>query len=283
MAIEIKQVSKSFGQTKALRNFSLTIGGQHIYGLLGNNGAGKSTLLNIITDRVRADTGAVTIDGEDNCSDRALGKVFLAGEQNLFPDDMRVKKALRTVAAFYPDFDMTAAEGMARQFGLDLKKKVTALSTGYGSIFRLILGLAVHTPYVFFDEPVLGLDAQHRELFYQLLVERFAQEPCTMMLSTHLIAEAAELIDHAVILRDGQLLCEGSVEDLTRGVCTLSGPAAVLDGYLPGRQVLWEKSLGGWKSACVRGQTEDLPEGVERSGMNLQDYFISLMKEEEQQ
>lgn len=104
---------------------------------------------------------------------------------------MKVKRALDTAAVFYPDFDRSYAESLAKQFELPLNKKINGLSTGYGSIFRLILGLSVNTPYVLFDEPVLGLDAQHRDLFYKLLVQKYAEHPCTMVVSTHLIAEVA--------------------------------------------------------------------------------------------
>ena len=281
MAIEITHITKSFQETRALRDVSLTLEGGPIYGLLGNNGAGKSTLLNIITDRVRADGGTVRIDGTENRSDEALSKVFLVGEQNFFPEDMRVKKALRTVASFYPDFDMALAERTAELFGLNLKQKITSLSTGYGSIFRIVLGLAVNTPYLFFDEPVLGLDAQHRELFYRLVLEKYAEHPCAVVLSTHLIAEAANLIDYAFIIRSGAILRQGPTEELMEGAYTVSGPAAAMEQYLSGRHVLSETALGGLKTACVQGQPDLLPDGLEIGGMNLQDYFISLMKEED--
>lgn len=190
MSIECKDITKQFGSTRALDQVSLTLEPGHIYGLLGNNGAGKSTLLSILTDRQLPDQGTVTVDGQPvRNNDAALHKVFMVGEQNFFPEDMKIKRALHTMTYFYPDFDLRRAHGQAKQFGLSLKKKIPALSTGYSSIFRLILGLSVNTPYVIFDEPVLGLDAQHRELFYRLLVEKFMAQSCTILLSTHLISE----------------------------------------------------------------------------------------------
>lgn len=160
MSIECKDITKQFGSTRALDQVSLTLEPGHIYGLLGNNGAGKSTLLSILTDRQLPDQGTVTVDGQPvRNNDAALHKVFMVGEQNFFPEDMKIKRALHTMTYFYPDFDLRRAHGLAKQFGLSLKKKIPALSTGYSSIFRLILGLSVNTPYVIFDEPVLGLDA----------------------------------------------------------------------------------------------------------------------------
>ena len=214
---------------------------------------------------------------------KALGKLFLVGEKNLYPDDMKVKRALDTAAVFYPDFDRSYAESLAKQFELPLNKKINGLSTGYGSIFRLILGLSVNTPYVLFDEPVLGLDAQHRDLFYKLLVQKYAEHPCTMVVSTHLIAEVADLIEHTVIIRKGRILQDAPTEELTAACWAVSGPAGVVDSWAAGRDVFTSSVLGGLKTVCIRGGgTEDLPAGLERRRVGLQEYFISLMEEEDQ-
>ena len=286
MSIEVKHVTKRFGQTLALDDVSLRFEENKIYGLLGNNGAGKSTLLNVITNRLYADAGEVTIDGmpaADN--DAALSRLFLMGDQNLYPDDMRVRGAFRVAAAFYPGFDMAYADSVAQRFGLNTKKKITALSTGYASIFRLVVALSVNAPYLFLDEPVLGLDAQHRDMFYKLLIEKYSENPCTMVISTHLIQEVAGIIEHTVILRDGRVIRDLPLEELMRDVCAVSGPAGLVDQYIAGREVISVQNLGGLKTACIQGRPDDkaLPAGLEVGSVNLQDYFIRLMGEEERQ
>lgn len=283
MAIELKNVSKSFGGVHALSDVSLSFGGGKIYGLLGPNGAGKTTLLNIITNRLYADCGEVTIDGESAPGrDRALGKVYMMAEQNLFPDSMKVKGALKITADFIPSFDLELAMELAEKFGLPMNKKVKALSTGYSSILRLVLALSANTPYVIFDEPVLGLDAQHRDMFYRLLMEHCGGGGQTVILSTHLIQEAAPLIEHAVIIKGGKILRDASAEELTGAAHTVSGPAGLVDGYIAGRQVLNTTAIGGLKTACVEGEPDArVPAGLEVSAMGLQDYFISLMNEED--
>ena len=283
MAIEFQHITKTFGDTRALEDVSLTLEEGKIYGLLGNNGAGKSTLLNILTGRLCPDSGTVTVDGAPAGSDAALSRLFLVGEKNLYPDDMKVKRALDTAALFYPDFDRAYAENLAKQFELPLNKKINSLSTGYGSIFRIVLGLSVNTPYVLFDEPVLGLDAQHRDLFYKLLVRKYAESPCTLVISTHLIAEVADLIEHTVIIRKGRILQDAPTEALTAACWAVSGPAGLVDGWAAGRNVLTTTALGGLKTVCVRGAVEeDLPAGLEQRRVGLQEYFISLMEEEDQ-
>ena len=257
MAIELKNVSKSFGGVHALSDVSLSFGGGKIYGLLGPNGAGKTTLLNIITNRLYADSGEVLIDGESAPGrDRALGKVYMMAEQNLFPDSMKVKGALKITADFIPSFDLELAMELAQKFGLPMNKKVKALSTGYSSILRLVLALSANTPYVIFDEPVLGLDAQHRDMFYRLLMEHCGGGGQTVILSTHLIQEAAPLIEHAVIIKGGKILRDASAEELTGAAHTVSGPAGLVDGYIAGRQVLNTTAIGGLKTACVEGEPD---------------------------
>lgn len=131
MSIEFQHVTKTYGRTTALDDISLTLEPDHIYGLLGSNGAGKSTLLSLLTDRQAADSGQILVDGQPvRNNDRALEKLFLVGAQNLFPSEMKVERAFRIAASFYPGFDMDYALTLARRFELPLKKRITALSTG---------------------------------------------------------------------------------------------------------------------------------------------------------
>ena len=284
MGIAIENVTKRFGKTCALDGVSCTFGENRIYGLLGNNGAGKTTLLNLITNRLYADEGSITVDGED-VRDRnsALEKIFYIGEQNLYPEEMRVEKALRTTAMFYPGFDLEYAFSLAERFKLNTRKKITSLSTGYASIFRLITALSTGAAYLLLDEPVLGLDATNRDLFYRTLLERYTEKPATIILSTHLIGEVAALLSDAVIIHNGRILRCAEVETLLESGYTVTGPAARVDAYASGRKVLSSSTVGGIRTVCIEGQMENsLPEGLEAGKLNLQDYFISLMKKSEE-
>ena len=279
MTIEIKDLSKNFGSTKALVNVSLSFEENSIYGLLGNNGAGKSTLFNIITNRLYPTSGTILLDGKQVAdNDHALGNIFMQGDKNLYPEDMRVKKALEATAHFYPDFDMKYALTLAEKFELPLKKKIQSLSTGYASIFRLVLALSVNTPYLLLDEPVLGLDAQHRDMFYKTLLQKYAENPCCVVISTHLIAEVAGIISQAVILRQGQVIRNLPVEEMLASGYSVSGPAKLVDDYSIGRNIISSQSLGGLKTVCLEGERDSAaPMGLEFDNLNLQDYFIQLM------
>lgn len=279
MSIAVNQVSKSFGEVRALSGATLTFGDQKLCGLLGRNGAGKSTLLNVISNREFPDSGSISVDGAPAMeNDAAQAKLYLMSEKTCYPEAMRVREAFRWTKNFYPAFDEEFAKHLADSFQLNLKSKVKGLSTGYLSIFKLVLALSVNVPYVLLDEPVLGLDANHRELFYKLVLAKYAEKPFTAVISTHLIEEAARFIEDVVILKDGQVLNACSKDDFTAGYYTVSGSAAAVEAYIKGRNVLDVEVIGGLRSACVEGKPEKAaaaPE-LEFSGIDLQKLFILL-------
>ncbi len=279
MSILVENVSKSYGPIRALDSVSLSFGENKIYGLLGRNGAGKSTLLNVISNRIFPDGGTVTVDGEPaRENDRAQSSLYLMSEQTCYPEAMRVKGAFRWTANFYPRFDREFAEKLAGSFELDLNAKVKGLSTGYLSIFKIVTALSVNTPYLLLDEPVLGLDANHRERFYKVLLAKYAEVPFTVVLSTHLIEEAAGFIEDVAILKEGKLLAACPREELLQNAYTVSGPASLVNSYLKEKKVLGTDSIGGLLSAYVEGrpERETAPSGLEFSGMDLQKLFIIL-------
>ena len=276
--IEVTDVSKSFKDTQARSHVNLQFEENTIYGLLGRNGAGKSTLLNIINNRLFATSGTVTLDGGRlNENTRALSCCFLANEINLYPEGMKVKQALRWSREFYPDFDMNYAQRLCTMFELPEKKKIKDLSTGYQSIFRNIIALSVNVRFLFLDEPVLGLDAHHRDLFYRVLIEKYAEHPFTAVISTHLIEEAANFIEQVIVLKKGEIIRNQSIESLLDSGYCISGPRAQIESYLKGKEVIGTDTLGGLKTAYVLGIPDpQLPAGTEVSRMDLQKLFIWL-------
>ena len=279
--IELKNLSKAFKEVRAVNRVSLAFEENKIYGLLGRNGAGKSTLLNMIASRVFPDSGTITLEGESVIeNDRAMSKIFLMGEANLYPEGMRLKEAFYWAAALYPGFDMENANYLAKQFDLNTKKKVKELSTGMSTMFRLTVALSSGAPYIFLDEPVLGLDAVHRELFYRLLVEQFEKRPACYVISTHLIEEATGLIEEVIIIKEGDILLQEPTEVLLARGYTVTGPAGIVEDFIAGRHCIGRDHLGGLCSAYIleRLDSAQVPEELEVSKLNLQQLFVQLTK-----
>jgi len=282
-SIEIKQVSKAYGKTQALKAVSINIADGKVYGLLGRNGAGKTTLLNIITNRLFADAGQVFIDGEPSLeNDQAQAKIFYMTEATLYPKALKVQEIFDLTRGFSPHFDRQCACDLADRFSLRLNERIGGLSTGYLSIFKLIITLASNAPIMIFDEPVLGLDANHRDLFYRELLAHYQTTPSTVILSTHLIEEAAGLLEEVIILKEGEVLLAQPVEDVLRLAYVVSGSHENVDRYIAGKKVIREEKLGRYKAATIYQRRNGMDQerlaqlGLELAPAHLQELFISL-------
>ncbi len=279
--IELNELTKIYDDTIALDTVSLTLHEDKIFGLLGRNGAGKTTLLNLMTAKTHPTKGGITIDGEPVWeNDRVLGNMFYMTEQNLYPGSMRIRDAFKWTAAFYPEFGMGYAEELARRFELNTKKRVKELSTGYASIFKAILTLASGAGILLFDEPVLGMDANHRELLYKEILSNYSENPRTMILSTHLIDEIADLLEEVIIIKKGKIILKQPVEDLIQSAHTVSGDASKVDQYIQGKNCVSEERLQNFKSVIIFGNGRDQALakslGLDLGKPELQKLFIGL-------
>ncbi len=275
----VSNITKNYGNVRALNNVTVEFQPNKIVGLLGRNGAGKTTLLNIITGRIFEDQGQVLLDGEmilDN--DRLLGNIFMMSEKNYYPEGMKVSEAFHWTKNFYASFDDKKAMDLSHQFGLDVSKKIKSLSTGYCTIFKLIIALCVNVPYVFLDEPVLGLDANHRELFYRLVLERYSENQSSFIISTHLIEEVSSIIEDVMIIRDGEIILNEPREDLLARYYSVTGSISAVDRAIEGKKLLGADVLGGLKTAYIEGSSNTKPVAVdvEITKMDLQKLFIEL-------
>lgn len=282
--IEIKNVSKQYKNVAALNDVTLTFESGHIYGLLGRNGAGKTTLMNIVANRIFADQGTVTIDGENAIENMAVHeKLFCMSEKDLYSPSIKVRDQFKWTGRFYDSFDEERAHEIATLFKLDEKKRFSALSKGYQSIFKLTIALALNVPYVIFDEPVLGLDANNRELFYKLLLEKYEREENTIIIATHLIEEVANLIEDVVLIDHGRVLLAENVETLLTQGYTVSGFASDVDRYCVNKRVIGVDNLGGLKLAYVLGERTPVPENIrlQFAPLSLQKLFVKLTDTEE--
>ena len=274
--IQISNISKQYKDIKALDHIYCTFESGRIYGLLGRNGAGKSTLINIIANRIFASEGEITIDGLPSVENMAIHeKIYCMSEADLYDSNLKVKDLFKWTSRFYDHFDLDQAFEIADGFHLDVNKRFKSLSKGYQSILKLTIALSLDLPYIIFDEPVLGLDANHRELFYSLLLKNYEQRECTYIIATHLIEEVAHLIEDVVLIDQGKILLQDSVEHLLQNAYCVSGFASEIDQYCLGKEVLGQDTLGGMKIAYIKGQPQ-ASEKLQFSPINLQKLFVKL-------
>lgn len=283
--IAAQNVTKTFGNHTALNDVSLNFEPNKIYGLLGRNGAGKTTLLNIISNRLFRDSGAVLINNVCiHPFKDSLPNIYMMSEKTYYPESMKVKDAFKWVKVYYDKkFDADYAFTLSEAFELNINNRVKKLSTGYTSIFKIIIALSLNIDFILLDEPVLGLDAHHRDLFYKQLLESYTENPRTFVISSHLIDEIASVIEHVVIIHHGEVLRDEPIDSLLSSGYSVTGPASDIDAFVAGKKVIGSTSLGTVKSVQVLDtlDTTTIPNTIDYSSIDLQQLFIQLTNEQE--
>jgi ABC-2 type transport system ATP-binding protein len=282
-AVEARSLVRRYGDTTALDDVSFTLEPDRIVGLLGRNGAGKSTLMQLLTAQAFPSSGAVRIFGEDPTENQALlSRTCFVKETQRYPDSFRVGQVLRAASWSFPNWDQAFADALVSDFRLPLRRRMKKLSRGQLSAVGVIVGLASRAPLTLFDEPYLGLDAVARQIFYDRLLGDFAKHPRTVLLSTHLIDEVADLLEHVLLLDEGRLVLDDEAEALRGRALEFSGRLDALDRFTLGRSVLRRETLGSLGSATVLGpfSSADLgaaqEAGLDHSVVGLQQLVVGL-------
>lgn len=280
-ALKISHLNKNYGRQTILNDINMTLEPGKIYGLLGRNGAGKSTLLNLIVNRILPNSGTIKLGNDDiNDNDAALTQFYLMSEVSLYPKHVTLKQMWEMADLSYGSFNFNRARRLLKEFDIqDENVKLSNLSTGLQTAAKLIVALSVNANYVFLDEPILGLDANHRDVFYQELLKAYEENVKTYVLSTHLIEEIQQLVEHIFILDNEKITVDADVDDLLAEMFVISGPAMLVEEYVKDQNVLGTRSLAGIKTAFVRGalsEEKEIPDQIQIKHPDLQQAFIYL-------
>ncbi|MBX7265821.1 ABC transporter ATP-binding protein [Micromonospora sp. Llam7] len=281
--VTVTDLTKRYRGVTALDRVSFSLTGNRIYGLLGRNGAGKTTLMQILTAQNFATSGQVAVFGQHPYENESvLARTSFIKESQTYPSHLRVAHVLRAAGLAYPGWDEEFAQRLVDVFQLPRQRNVRKLSRGMLSALGIVVGLASRAPLTFFDEPYLGLDAVARQLFYDHLLADYTAHPRTIVLSTHLIDEVSDLIEHVLLIDRGRLLLDVEAEVLRGQVVTVSGPVAAVDEFAGTGAELHRVLLAGTARATVRGdfgpaahdRARSLGLGLEAS--SLQDIVVRL-------
>jgi ABC-2 type transport system ATP-binding protein len=253
--VEVSNLVKRYRDTSALDDVSLTLRQNTLYGLLGRNGAGKTTLMSILTAQNFETSGTVRVFGKhpyENAS--VLSRMCFIRESQRYPDGFRARHAFRAASMFFHNWDQQLCDQLIRDFELPQDRTIKKLSRGQTSAVGVIIGLASRAEITFFDEPYLGLDAVARQIFYDRLVEDFARHPRTIVLSSHLIDEIANLLEHVVVIDKGRILLDEDAEALRGSAVAVTGNRETVEGFIDGYRVLHRDSLGSLASVTIQGR-----------------------------
>lgn len=221
MSIIVKNVSKLYGEQKALDNVSFEINTGEIVGFIGPNGAGKTTMMKIITGLIPANDGEVSINGK-NINDNSLqyrNDIGFLPENNPLYSDMYIREYLEFIAGLYrlgKDAG-NRIDKMIKQVGLEaeIRKKIRMLSKGYKQRVGLAQAL-IHDPEILIlDEPTSGLDPNQIIEIRNLIAEIGKEK--TVMLSTHILQEVKAICHRVIIINNGIIVANDSAEKIITG------------------------------------------------------------------
>lgn len=237
---------------KVFDNFSLSLNGSGIYGLLGKNGTGKSTLLYLISGLLRPSGGTVEIDGAKSFSrtPEMLSQLFLVPEEFDMPE-MSLKQFVKLYSPFYPNFSDALLAECLKDFDVDPGSNLRSLSMGQRKKVLMSYALATNTRYIFMDEPTNGLDIPSKSLFRKVVASHM-DEGRTMIVSTHQVHDIERLLDHIIIIDDSRVLLDASTGDITDKYAFRTIPAGEA-----GDALYSEPSMGGLNAILNRNDGED--------------------------
>ncbi|MGU3371712.1 ATP-binding cassette domain-containing protein [Bacillus mycoides] len=283
IALETKNLSKKYKKKLAVNEVTISLEEHKIYGLLGRNGAGKTTLLNILAGQIISSSGSVSVFGENVFENRkAMRSICFVRVKEEAHLSYKVKEIFKLCNMFYKNWDQKYAEELAGKFQLNMKEKYHKLSHGMQTVVGIIQGLASRAPITIFDEPTTGLDAAHRELFYSLLLEDYGEYPRTIILSTHLVEEVTHVIEDVIIIKEGRLVVQSSVEDLLQQGHIISGKKDKVDAFSINKKVINREVYGNKGIAVIWEEftNEDYysleKEGLAVDEITLQKLFIHI-------
>lgn len=243
--IEVKNLHKNYGKTRAVRDISFEVQEGEIFGMVGPNGAGKTTTIECIEGLRKPDQGSIRVMGVDPQADSHTLRMFtgMQLQQSSLPDHMKVWEALDLYSSFYPDpvdFNL-----LIEQLGLAGKRDTQFKNLSGGQKQGLFIALAVlpNPRLIFLDELTTGLDPQARHAIWDLIREIRAQGK-TVLLTTHFMEEAERLCDRVAIIDNGQIVAIDTPQTLIQKLAVDERVSFSIEGMILPEWLLSFASIG---------------------------------------
>lgn len=213
--VEIKGLTKRFGNFTALKNINLTMEEGEVYGFIGPNGAGKSTTIRVLLGMLKANEGSVSIFGKDAWKDAVdIHKrvAYVPGEANLWPN-LTGGEVINLFLSMRGNGNPARRDELIERFDLDPSKKCRTYSKGNRQKIALISAFAADADLYILDEPTSGLDPLMERIFQECVLEA-KQRGKSVLLSSHILSEVEKLCDRVAIIREGEIIEKGTLEEL---------------------------------------------------------------------
>ena len=268
--LELKNVTKCFGDFKALDNLTMTVPKGAVYGLVGPNGAGKSTAIRCLLGVYRPEEGEITLNGEKIYENPEIKTTIGSIPDDIFYFPSATLEDMRKFyRGIYPKFDDALFEKLYEVFNLPKKSPIRRFSKGMQKQAAFHLSICTRPDLLVLDEPVDGLDPVMRRQVWSLLLSDVAQHGTTVLISSHNLRELEDICDHVGIMDHGKMLLERSLADMQGATHKLQ-----IVGNIPeGLDILHESASGRLKTLIVRGNPREIETAVAAA---KPDYFDIL-------
>lgn len=274
--IEMKNVSKQYGQSSVLNKIDLTVDEPGIYCLLGRNGAGKTTFLKSVAGYQNVTSGQIKVDGKAiSTATLDTGVSYIENFAKHF--NLPIWKLLRIASEVNAEYDYPFATEMMERFELDGKKKFNQLSLGMKTMVSTIVCLASNRPVVLLDEPVLGFDAIMRVEFYEMLAESFQRHPRIIIVSTHIIEEIAKTIHKLIVIDKGRIRFFDTLQAVEEKAFSISGLKKDVDAATANLNVIGQDTVGGLVTSYIFDYPPKQEASLEITPLSLQDFFVQMV------
>ena len=270
--IEVRNLTKHFGDFCALDQLELHVPTGAVYGLVGPNGAGKSTLIRHLTGVYRPDSGEVCIDGQSVYENKDI-----KNRMAYIPDDVfyfhtsNLNDMMKFYRGLYPKFDLEMYYKLCAVFSLDPKKSLRSFSKGMQKQAAFLLSLCTRPDVLILDEPVDGLDPVMRRQVWSLILQDVAERQITVLVSSHNLRELEDVCDHVGIMHQGKMLLERSLTELQGNIVKVQ---VAFNGKRPADlEIVHSSQSGRLETLIVRGEQEEIRAKVQAA----EPLFFDLM------
>lgn len=289
LAVQTRGLCKSFDKRVVLQNINTEVRPGDVVGVIGKNGAGKTTLLETLLGFSPPTSGSAAIFGEDCLSMSAAAKArigFVPQQDELLPT-LTGNSQLALASSFYPQWDGELLKRLAKEWEVPLDRRVIALSGGERQKLSTLIALGNRPDLLVLDEPVASLDPLSRRRFLQQLLEIASDSTRSVIFSTHIVSDLERVANRIWIVKDGQLLWDGDIDELKQSVRRLHIRAKrALPQNLGMQNVVSDRRSSDGLSATVVVRNADdvavresagrLDAQIEVEGLGLEDIFLEI-------
>jgi len=290
LAIDSKDLTKTYGSIRAVDGINLTVPRGAIYGFLGRNGAGKTTTIKMLLGLTRPTAGAAHVLGMDVSVERMSilqRTAFVSEKKTLYPS-LTPTELVRFSRGFYSAWSDSSVEKYARLLEIPMKQRFEKLSNGNQAKVWLLLALSQGADLLILDEPTTALDPVSVDQLLHVLTEDGLDRGCTIFFSSHQLEEVERIAEYTGVIEQGKLLMESRLDDIKSEFRLITAAGNALPTQTS-TQVLSVVAEGNFYRYVVTKNAEGFAAGLSQNGatvmnivpLSLREIFLQLVRKEQ--